>query len=135
MENCRLKHLVSNDSNGRTMIEVLIAMTLFTIGFLAIGTMLFSTVRNNTVSNNITQATMLAREKIEFLKTLPVTQMEKHCSDDLGAEYLNGRFKRVCDVDTSFSNTAKTIEITVSWRRRGQSREVVLRTLTRGNGM
>lgn len=135
MENYQLKHLVSKNSNGRTMIEVLIAMTLFTIGFLAVGTMLFSTARNNRAGNDITQATMFAREKIEFLKALPVKQMEKQCSDELGTEHLEGKFKRVCNVNASYADTAKTVKVTVSWRRRGQSREVVLRTLTRGNGM
>ena len=135
MENCQLRYLVSKNSSGRTMIEILIAMTLFSIGFLAIGTMLFSTTRNNTAGNNITQATMLARKKIELLKTLPVKQIENQCSDDLGTEHLDGKFKRVCDVAASFSDTAKTVQVTVSWRRHGQKREVVLRTLTRGNGM
>jgi prepilin-type N-terminal cleavage/methylation domain-containing protein len=130
----RKKHLLSENSKGRTMIEVLIAMAIFAIGFVAVGSMVLSTTRNNAAGNLITIATMLAREKIEYLKTLPIQQMQTQCSEDLEAEHLGGSFERVCDVSASFSDTVKIIEVTVSWNRRGQNREVVLRTLTRGNG-
>ena len=116
------------------MIEVLIAMAIFAIGFLAVGSMVLSTTRNNTTGNIITIATMLAREKIEYLKTLPIQQMETHCSEDLEDVHLDRTFERVCDVSASFSETVKIIEVTVRWNGRGQNREVVLRTLTRGNG-
>jgi prepilin-type N-terminal cleavage/methylation domain-containing protein len=134
MAKYRKKHLLSKNSKGRTMIEVLIAMAIFAIGFLAVGSMVLSTTRNNTTGNIITIATMLAREKIEYLKTLPIQQMETRCSEDLEAEHPGGIFERVCDVSASFSETVKIIEVTVSWNRRGQNREVVLRTLSRGNG-
>ncbi len=116
------------------MIEVLIAMAIFTIGFLAVGTMVLSTTRNNTLGNIITQATMLARERIEFLKTLPIKKMEYQCSGDLKTQRLGGIFERVCDVEASFSDTIKIVEVKVRWHRRGKNREVVLRTFTRGNG-
>ena len=116
------------------MIEVLIAMAIFAIGFLAVSSMVLSTTRNNTSGNLITMATMLAREKIEYLKTLPIQQMEIQCARDLEAEHLDGPFERVCDVSASFSETVKIIEVTVSWNRLGKNREVILRTLTRGNG-
>jgi prepilin-type N-terminal cleavage/methylation domain-containing protein len=128
------RHLLSENSKGRTMIEVLIAMAIFAIGFVAVGSMVLSTTRNNTAGNVITIATMLARDKIEYLKTLSIQQMQTKCSEDLEAEHLSGAFERVCDVSASFSETVKIIEVRVSWNRRGQNREVALRTLTRGNG-
>ena len=116
------------------MIEVLMAMTIFAVGFLAIGTMVISTTRNNTTGNIITHATMLARERIEFLKSLPIEQMKNQCSDDIEPERLDEIFERVCGVDASFSSTANIIVVKVSWQRHGKNREVVLKTLTRGNG-
>ena len=116
------------------MIEVLIAMAIFAIGFIVVGSMVLSTTRNNTTGNLLTTATMLAREKIEYLKTLPIHQMQTQCSEDLEPEHPGKIFKCACDVSASFSNTTKIIQVTVSWNRRGQNREVVLRTLTRGNG-
>ena len=116
------------------MVEVLIAMAIFAIGFVTVGSMVLSTMRNNSAGNIITIATMLAREKMEYLKTLPIQQMETQCSQDLKVEYIDGSFERACDVRASFSETVKIIEVTVSWNRGGQNREVVLRTLSRGNG-
>ena len=135
MDSIQKSHFVSDNCKGRTIIEVLIAMAIFTIGFLAVGTMVLSTTHNNTAGNLITEGTMLAREKIEFLKTLPVDQMKAQCSGEPEAERLNGIFERSCDVQASYSDKAKIVEVTVAWRRRGQTREVVLRTLTRGKGM
>ena len=134
MTKYRKRHLISKNCQGRTMVEVLIALAIFAIGFVAVGSMVISTTRNNTTGNLITIATMLAREKMEYLKTLPIQQMDTQCAEDLGPERLSGTFERACDIGASFSETAKIIEVTVSWNRRGQHREVVLRTLSRGNG-
>ncbi len=133
MAKYRKRHLIAKNSKGRTIIEVLIGMAIFAIGFLAVGSMVLSTTRNNTAGNVITIATMLARDKIEYLKTLPIQQMQTQCSEDLEAEHLGKTFRRACDVSASFSKTTKIIEVTVSWNRRGQNREVVLRTLTPEN--
>jgi Tfp pilus assembly protein PilV len=117
------------------MIEVLITMAIIAVGLVVVGSMVLSTTRNNTAGNIITIGTMLAREKIEYLKTLPIQQMETQCTEGLAAEYLRGSaFKRECHVSASFSQTVKILEVRVSWNRQGKHREVVLKTLTRGNG-
>jgi type IV pilus assembly protein PilV len=134
MTKYRKRHLLAENNRGRTMIEVLIAMAIFAIGFVVVGSMVLSTTRNNTGGNLITIATMLAREKIEYLKTLPIKQMESQCSEDFETEHMSGSFDRVCHVSASFSETVKIIEVTVSWNLRGQNRKVVLKTLSRGNG-
>jgi type IV pilus modification protein PilV len=127
---------ISKNNTGRTMIEVLVAMAIIAIGLVVVGSMVLSTVRNNKAGNMLTIATMLAREKIEYMKTLPIDHMEAQCSGDLDTEYLREKaFKRVCQVGSSFSETAKIIEVTVSWSRQGQHREVVIKTLSRGNGV
>jgi Tfp pilus assembly protein PilV len=117
------------------MIEVLIAMAIIAVGLVIVGSMVLSTTRNNAAGNIITIGTMLAREKIEYLKTLPIEHMETQCADDLATEHLRGgAFKRDCHVSASFSETVKIIEVRVSWNLWGKQREVVLKTLTRGNG-
>ena len=62
-------------SSGFTLIEVMIALAIFSIGILAVGSMQLWSTKNNTTGNVTTQATMLAREKIEFLKSLPLEEM------------------------------------------------------------
>jgi prepilin-type N-terminal cleavage/methylation domain-containing protein len=119
--------------NGMTMVEVLMAIAIFAIGFLAIGTMVIWTTRNTTTGNIVTQATMIARERIEFLKTLPIDDMETNCLDADEPEMIDPIYERECDV-LYYSDTANIIEVKVSWNRRGQNRDVVLTTLSQGNG-
>jgi prepilin-type N-terminal cleavage/methylation domain-containing protein len=121
------------DKKGMTMIEVLMAMAIFAIGFLAIGTMVIWTTRNTTTGNMVTQATMIARERMEFLKTLPVNDMADYCLDTGEPEIIVPIYERECDI-AYYSDTANIIEVKVSWNRRGQNRDVVLRTLSKGNG-
>ena len=121
------------DKKGMTMVEVLIAISIFAIGFLAIGTMVIWTTRNTTTGNIVTQATMIARERIEFLKTLPIDDMENNCLDADEPEIIDPIYERECDI-AYYSDTANIIEVKVSWNRRGQNRDVVLTTLSQGNG-
>jgi prepilin-type N-terminal cleavage/methylation domain-containing protein len=120
------------DKKGMTMIEVLMAMTIFAVGFLAIGTMVIWTTRNTTTGNIATLATMSAREKIEILKTLPVDDMEAQC-EGVEPENIAPIFKRECDIEKN-TDTSNLIQVKVSWNRQGQHRDVVLKTLSKGNG-
>ena len=128
----RFTHI--KDKKGFTMIEILMAMAIFAVGFLAIGKMLIYTTRNNTSGNFMTQATMIAREQMEYLKTLPIDDMSAQCLDENEPEVFFQNFKRECQVEPDFSSTANIIEVKVKYSRWGDAREVVLKTLTRGNG-
>ena len=121
------------DKKGMTLVEVLMAMAIFAIGFLAIGTMVIQTTRNTTTGNIVTQATMIGRQRIEFLKTLPVDQMAANCLDADEPEIIAPIYERECDVE-KHTDTANIITVKVSWNRRGQNRDVVLRTISKGNG-
>ena len=121
-----------SNSKGLTIIEVLLALAIFAIGFLAIGTLVIATTKNTTTGNMMTQATMLAREKIEFLKSLPLEEMGDECLDTMEPEIFDGVYKRRCTVATG--GTLNTIKVTVTWVKRKKIRNVVLETTTRGNG-
>lgn len=114
-----------------TLIEVLVAMAIFSIGILAVGTLIFSTTRNNTNGNVLTQATMLARAKIEEKKRAadagPLSNgVETENNIDTQGN-PGGIYTRVCNIST-VGNT-RQIQVTVSWTRQGRSRSVVLTTL------
>lgn len=65
IESFKWKPVFPGANQGFSLIEVLVAMAIFSIGVLAVGTLILSTTRNNTHGDFMTQATMLARAKIE----------------------------------------------------------------------
>jgi prepilin-type N-terminal cleavage/methylation domain-containing protein len=122
------------DRRGTTLIEVLIAMTIFAVGLLGIGQLVDATQRNNLTGHALTRATMLAQEKIESLKLLSIDGMKDLCPVDGDPENIDALFERTCSVDESYSSSVNIIEVTVSWKRKGQTRDVTLKTMTFGGG-
>jgi prepilin-type N-terminal cleavage/methylation domain-containing protein len=116
--------------SGYLLIEIMIAMAIFAIGFLAVGTMVLSTTRNNTTGNIATLATMHAIEKLEQLKSEDVSQM----TGDNGQPDQLGIFQRSWKVTDTGIGASRVIEVTVSWNRNGQARDVVMSTISKGNG-
>lgn len=131
----------STNPKGYMLIEALISIAIFSIGFLAVATMVLSATRNNTTGNILTQANMLARQRLEQLKNTPdittlpsdlttTTESGIDASGDPG-----GIYTRITTIeDTLKFNTSRAVEVTVNWTWRGRNRSVVLRTITKGNG-
>jgi len=126
---------LSNDQIGLSLTEVLMAVSIFSIGFLAIATLVIATVKNTTTANMLTQATMLARERIEYLKTLPLDQLADACLDANEPEIIDTIYRRECEAGpAATSTTIHTLKVTVMWRKLSQNRHVVLESNTRGLG-
>lgn len=131
----------STNQKGYMLIEALISIAIFSIGFLAVATLVFSATRNNTRGNILTQANMLARQGLEQLKNTPdittlpadlttTTESGIDANGDPG-----GIYTRITTIeDTLRFNTSRAVEVTVNWTWQGQNRSVVLSTITKGNG-
>jgi type IV pilus assembly protein PilV len=135
------RYYIGRDNTGYLMIEILMAVAIFSIGFLAVGTLIISTARNNTTGNIITQATMLAAEQLQHLKdTTDIATLETGTYTDsnnpIGDQGNSGGiYTRSWTIsDPLPNNTARPIQVRVSWNRLGQNRAVELTTITRGNG-
>jgi type IV pilus assembly protein PilV len=128
------------NSNGYLLLEILIAVAIFSIGFLAVGTLIVSTTSTNTSSHLFTQAALLAAETLEFLKKEPVSDLVPNTYSDSNNpinEWGNsgGIFTRTWVIDDPIGyNTSRRIRVTVSWERLGQSQRVELTSIIRGNG-
>jgi type IV pilus modification protein PilV len=125
------------NSRGFTLIEILIAIAIFSIGILAVAKMQLWNVQNTTTGNITTMATMLAREQIEVLKGKNISDADLNvganaCDTPSAA---GGIFTRCWSVaaPVGASSATRLLEVDVSWNRRVQ-RSVVLTTITRGNG-
>jgi type II secretory pathway pseudopilin PulG len=127
-------------SRGYFLAEVMIAIAIFSIAFVAVGSLILSTTANNTSANIITQATMLAMETLEDLKKEAVTDMavgeysdSNNPIDERGDN--GGIFNRSWIIDDPIGfDTARRIRVTVSWNRFGKNRVIELATITRGDG-
>jgi type IV pilus assembly protein PilV len=137
----RRRHSIGRDNNGYLLLEILMAVAIFSVGFLAVGTLIISTTRNNTTGNIITQATMLATERLERLKdTTDIATLAagtytdaSNPIDDQGN--AGGIYTRSWTISNPLLNTtSRHIQVRVSWNRLGQNRTVELTTITRGNG-
>lgn len=112
---------------GFTLIEVLIAITLLAIGLMAVATMQVSAIHGNKTGGDISNATFLAQDKLEELKTSADITGESNGSDQAGV------FTRNWQITPSGANSC-SVTVTVSWVMGGNSHSVAISTISRGNG-
>ena len=129
------------NSKGYMLMEALISIAIFTVGFLAVAALVISVSRNNTSGNQLTEANMLAREQLEQLKsTSDITSLPADLttfSDGPmdGNGNPGGIYTRTWTIQDALGfNTSREIKVTVNWTNRGRNRSVVLSTITKGNG-
>lgn len=65
------------DQRGFTLLEVLVAMTILTIGLLGIAAMMITAINANGQSRRMTIATNLAQQRIEEMRNIPFENLFK----------------------------------------------------------
>jgi type IV pilus assembly protein PilV len=136
------RHRKIQNSGGFSLIELLIAMAILAFGMLAAASMQYSAIKNNTNGNIYTQANMLAKAKLEYLKNLDIDSVELISQvdpySDAGLinenEQPGGIYNRqwwIQDLGTQ----ARTITVRVEWTRLGDTRSVEMVSNTRGSGV
>lgn len=119
------------DSKGFSMLEVLIAICLLSIGIMGLATLQSRGIRGNDLGNRTTQAIALAQDKLEELINDYATDDDHDegslvvgTENNIGAD---GIFTRVSAVQTDIPVTdSHTIDVTVSWNDIiGQHRVIV----------
>lgn len=120
------KTTLSKNKRGFTLLEAVMAMAIFSIGILAVGSMQLWNTKNNTTGNFTTQATMLARQKVEELKVVSDIDDLASGNDTIGI------FRRRW-VPGDITDTLSRITVTVEWTRQGKDHSVEIESITRGN--
>ena len=142
MEKTQINSTAPKRSAGYMLIEALIAIAIFSIGFLAVATLVLSATRNNTNGNILTQANMLARQTLEQVKNTPdittlpsgpTTNTESGIDADGNPGGIYTRTTKIEDI-LGF-NSSRSIEVSVSWQWRGRNRSIVMSTITKGKGI
>ncbi|MFC1882643.1 prepilin-type N-terminal cleavage/methylation domain-containing protein [Thermodesulfobacteriota bacterium] len=111
-----------NDSQGFTLIEVLIAISIFAIGFLAVAAMQITANKSTRRAVEITEATAIASDRMERLMALPYTDSlldpGNHPPEKQGNYNIQWQvaFSEAIITGTTTID-AKTINLSVSWDR------------------
>jgi type IV pilus assembly protein PilV len=116
-----------NDQKGFSLIEILIAMTIFAIGVLALAEMQITAIRGNAFSSTTTDGTTLAQDRIEQLMNLP------YDDGDLAEGNHGPVTLGVCNVSWDVANgpvpNTKTVNVSVTWTANSWNRSVSLRCI------
>lgn len=135
--------------SGFSLIEVLLAMGILSIGLLAVLTLFLGTSKFNTNGNITTMANMVAQKKIEKVCTGKI----KDTSSSLSRATNEGFLIRETNVNADGETTAtggiftvetrvfnytgdpdlKRVSVSVLWTRNGQSENITYSAVTRGN--
>lgn len=106
-------------SRGFTLIEVLVAMSIFSVAVLGLAIGAASVMRANQTSYFTTIATNLAQDKLEELKAMPaanITACSSNC-DSPAKKFNNVTFTRTWTVTTACNGVTSLscITVTIQW--------------------
>ena len=113
---------------GFSLMEVLIGLVVLALGLLSIGGMQLASIRGNHFSSDLTQATVLAQNKLEELKNLPYSDPKLNSPQPAQQITVSGIVYTVLYNVSSPGNWMKLITATVQWTDRGDHR-VILSTI------
>ena len=108
-----------NSRAGFTLIEVLVAISIFSFGMMGLAAGAVTITRANKTAQFHTMATALAQEKLEQLKATSVSFVSTCASscETTAPSYLGVTFTRTWDVQTNLPQTGlKQMTVTVAWR-------------------
>jgi prepilin-type N-terminal cleavage/methylation domain-containing protein len=102
-------------AKGFTLIEIMVAIALLSIGLLGMAGLTVGIMRGNALSSEVTTATALAQAKMEDIKRVGYS-----AATEITEEYNNiagyPLFKRDTEIDVDTPDLGmKTVTITVSW--------------------
>ena len=115
-----------DNNSGFTLIEVLVAMVILSIGLLGTAALITGIIRGNQVSNRVTTATTLAQDKMEDIKRVGSTAGDAKAP--LPSPY--DQYEReVIVVPNSPANGMSTVTVNVHWE---SNKSVSLQTILSG---
>ena len=125
-----------DNQKGFSLAELLIALAILALAMLAAASMQYGSIRNNTSGNMVTQATMLAKAKMEELKnTADLTTLTSGAETGINAAgQAGGIYNRSWTV-ANLGPTARRITVTVQWTKGSGLHSISISSNTRGNGV
>lgn len=113
---------------GFTLIEVLIGLIILAIGILAVAGMQITSIRGTAFSNSLTQASVIAQDRLEFIKSLPLNDARLGTGTYPDPPNI-GIFTRSYQATRNANPNFVNIIYTVSWLEKGMTHTVSFRTI------
>ena len=104
------------NNTGFTIVEVMVGMAIFVIGYLAVASMQMVAIKGDTSARKTTEAATLAADRLETLIVLPYDNIASGGPVTEGGAYTVSW--QVAD-NSPLPNT-KTITVSVIWQHGGQ---------------
>lgn len=107
---------MTNKENGFTLVEILIAIMVLAIAFLAMYQMQVMAIRGNETSNQVTVATILAQDKMEQIRntTYDNVTSANFPTENYGTIPNFLQFRR--EVTITENGRIKTVRVSVLWK-------------------
>jgi len=102
------------NSNGFTLIEILVALVILSISLLALAGLMVTTTKNNSFGSHMTEAATLAQDKLEELRAVRWLDIPEGTGSDQKSGATGISYARNWDVTAN--GTLKAITITINWQ-------------------
>jgi type IV pilus assembly protein PilV len=114
-----------SNEKGFALIEIMIAITVFTIGMLAVASMQFRAVKGNSFARGLTEATTLAQDRMEKLIGLFYTDPLLGGANTTATDHndpdnpVYGRYDIFWNIAPDNPIKVKEIKVIVRWTDKG----------------
>ena len=118
---------------GFTVVEVLIALLVLLIGMAGMLSLQLTALKATGFSRHATEATVLAEDRLEYLRTAPVASLTSGSDqvDAAGVLVDTGLYTRTWTVTPGTDTTTVTVE--VAWQEQGADDFTITMTTLRTN--
>jgi Tfp pilus assembly protein PilV len=121
--------LRKTNEKGLTLLEVCFAISILSIGLLAMASMQVSSINGNNTSSHVTEGTALAADRLEKLLALPYNDAALSAGTHSDPSPPAGYTVDWNVTDNSPYNGTKTIILTVTWDIHGAPKNVTMQRI------